>query len=234
MAKEFRYNGYQFTEEDIRTAMANTRSNAEAARYLKVSVTTYQKYAKMHIDQLTGKSLWHLHMNIPSKGIPKKWNTGELKGDLDKMLTENQLNNPKRLGVLKSLLMKDGRLGYCCSACNYSERRLTDMKMPLMLSFKNGIRNDWRLDNLRWICYNCSFILGLDYFSNRMVRDMESFSSSDDQHKQEIKSFYELDDFYMEHLSKLGLDDKGDVLNKNKNVETTSSLDEGEEFIDRI
>ena len=145
MAKPFKYYGYAYTEEDIRQAMAHTRSNAEAARHLEIDIKTYKKYAKSYTDPLTGKSLWEMHMNIPSKGIPKKWVTGELKGDLDKMLTEKQINNPKRLALLKALLMKDGRLGFCCSACGYSEKRLTDMKTPLMLSFKNGTRTDLSL-----------------------------------------------------------------------------------------
>jgi len=231
MAKAFRHDGYQFTEEDIRQAMSKTRSNAEAARHLQVCITTYQKYAKRYIDALTGKTLWALHMNISSKGIPKKWITGELKGDLDKMMTEKQINNPKRLGMLKSLLMKDGRLGYCCSACGHSERRLTDMKQPLMIAFNNGIRTDWRIENLKWLCYNCSFILGLDYFSNRMIRDIESFTSTTEESQKEVQNFYALDEFYMDHLAKLGLDDAGDINNKQSPSEI---LDEGEEFIDRV
>ena len=171
-------------------------------------------------------------MNIASKGIPKKWKTGELKGDLDKMLTENQLNNPKRLAVLKGLLMKDGRLGYCCSACNYSERRLTDMKVPLLLAFKNGIRNDWRIENLQLLCYNCAFVLGLDYFSNRMIRDMESFSIHTPEHREEIKKFYDLDEFYMQHLDNLGLNDKGDIIQKEE--PPTGSIDDTDDLIDII
>jgi hypothetical protein len=231
MAKPFRHDGFAFTEEDIRQAMSKTRSNAEAARHLQVHITTYKKYAKKYTDALTGKTLWDLHMNISSKGIPKKWQTGELKGDLDKMLTQKQLNNPKRLGMLKSLLMKDGRLGYCCSACGHSERRLTDMKQPLMIAFNNGVRTDWRIENLKWLCYNCAFILGLDYFSNRMIRDIESFTSHTEESQKEVQNFYALDDFYMEHLSKLGLDDRGDVIDKAQPLKT---YDEGDEFIDRI
>ena len=171
-------------------------------------------------------------MNIASRGIPKKWNTGELKGDLDKMLTEKQHNSPKRLAVLKALLMKDGRLGYCCSACGFSERRLTDMKLPLIISFKNGHRNDWRIDNLKWLCYNCAFILGLDYFSNRMIRDMESFTVHTPEKNEEIKKFYDLDEFYMQHLSKLGLDDKGDIFEKD--IPTQPDRDDADDLIDII
>ena len=232
MPKEFRYFGYDFTEEDIRKAMAATRSNAEAARYLKVGITTYKKYAKKYIDILTGKNLWYLHMNTSSRGIPKKWNTGELKGDLDKMLTERQHNSPKRLAVLKALLMKDGRLGYCCHACGFSERRLTDMKLPLIISFKNGHRNDWRIDNLKWVCYNCAFVLGLDYFSNRMIRDMESFTVHTPEKNEEIKKFYDLDEFYMQHLSKLGLDDKGDIIQKD--TSPPPEHDDADDLIDII
>jgi hypothetical protein len=230
--KPFKYDGYAFTEEDIRQAMSKTRSNAEAARHLQVGITTYQKYAKKYTDVLTGKSLWDLHMNISSKGIPKKWQTGELKGDLDKMLTEKQLNNPKRIAMLKSLLMKDGRLGYCCSTCGYSERRLTDMKLPLMIGFKNGVRTDWRLQNLQWLCYNCSFILGMDYFSNRLIRDIESYQSHQSDTQQDITKFYEIDEFYLQHLSKLGLDDKGDILQKEDLIDKLQ--DPEDEFIDRV
>ena len=60
-----------FTETDIRYAMDNTKSNSEAARFLKVSFTTYKKYAKQYTDSETGKTLWELHKNQSGKGIRK-------------------------------------------------------------------------------------------------------------------------------------------------------------------
>ena len=105
------------------------------------------------------------------------------------------------------------------------------MKQPLMIAFNNGVRTDWRIENLKWLCYNCAFILGLDYFSNRMIRDIESFTSHTEESQKEVQNFYALDDFYMEHLSKLGLDDRGDVIDKAQPLKT---YDEGDEFIDRI
>ena len=50
-------------ESDIRYAMENTKSNAEAARFLKVSFTTYKKYARMYVDRETGKTLYEIHKN---------------------------------------------------------------------------------------------------------------------------------------------------------------------------
>ena len=50
-------------ESEIRYAMENTKSNAEAARFMKVSFTTYKKYAKMYTDPATGKTLYDMHTN---------------------------------------------------------------------------------------------------------------------------------------------------------------------------
>jgi len=231
--KPFKHFGLQFTEEDLRRAMGNTRSNAEAARFMEVDIRTYKKYAKSYTDSLTGKTFWELHKNESSKGIPKKWIGSKWKGNLDDMLTEKQVNNPKRISRLKDLLIQDGRLGYCCSACNYAEKRLTDMKTPLMLNFKNGIRTDWTLSNLQWYCYNCSFIFGLDYFSNRMIKDIESFQTTTEDNQVEIKKFYEIDDYYLEHLSKLGLDDEGDIIKVIDNNDIDNiSIDDADELLD--
>ena len=51
------------SESEIRYAIENTKSNSEAARFLKVSFTTYKKYAKQYTDTKSGKTLWELHKN---------------------------------------------------------------------------------------------------------------------------------------------------------------------------
>jgi len=52
-----------FTEAQIRYAMKNSKSNSGAARFLNISLTTYEKYSKSYIDESTGKNLWDLHKN---------------------------------------------------------------------------------------------------------------------------------------------------------------------------
>ena len=51
-------------ESDIRYAMENTKSNAAAARFLKISFTSYKKYAKMYTDRESGKTLYELHISV--------------------------------------------------------------------------------------------------------------------------------------------------------------------------
>ena len=58
-------------ETEIRYAMEHTKSNSEAARFLKVSFNTYKKYSKMYIDRETGKTLFELHKNPYGVGISK-------------------------------------------------------------------------------------------------------------------------------------------------------------------
>lgn len=206
--------GLQLSPERIREAMANTRSNKEAARWLGITDVTYKKYAKKHIDEATGKSLFELHKNQAGKGMPKNWVGGQWKKNLDDMLVENQPINTKKIIKLKELLMKDGRLGYQCATCKFSEKRLTDMKAPLLLNFVNGKRSDWRIENLRWLCYNCYFLFIEDPFSNKMLQRLESMPLDAPEIKEDAQELFQLDDFYYTHLKNLGLDDKGDVLFK--------------------
>ena len=206
--------GLQLSPERIREAMANTRSNKEAARWLGITDVTYKKYAKKHIDEATGKSLFELHKNQAGKGMPKNWVGGQWKKNLDDMLVENQPINTKKIIRLKELLMKDGRLGYQCATCKFSEKRLTDMKAPLLLNFVNGKRSDWRIENLRWLCYNCYFLFIEDPFSNKMLQRLEAMPLDAPEIKEDAQELFQLDDFYYDHLKKLGLDGQGDVLFK--------------------
>ena len=111
----FAYQGLQITEDQIWEAINNTRSNHEAARWMKITYITYKKYAKKYIDRDTGKTLFDFHMNQSAKGIPKNFQGSNFKRDLEEMLVEKQVSNPQRIAKLKDLLMKDGRLGYCCA-----------------------------------------------------------------------------------------------------------------------
>jgi hypothetical protein len=222
--------GLQLSEQKIREAMANTRSNKEAARWLGITDITYKKYAKAHIDEATGKSLFELHKNQAGKGMPKNWVGGIWKKNLDEMLVDSQPINSKRIMRLKDLLMKDGRLGYQCSTCQFSEKRLTDMKAPLLLNFVNGKKSDWRIENLRWLCYNCYFLYVEDPFSNKMIQRVESIPLDAPEIKEDAQKLFQLDDFYFEHLKKLGLDGDGDV--RFKDINTPTGMDELDDLVD--
>jgi hypothetical protein len=126
--------------------------------------------------------------------------------------------------------MTDGRLGYQCSACRYGEKRLTDMKAPLLLNFKNNKKSDWRIENLQWLCYNCHFLFVGDIFSNKMLQKVEALPLHTEGMKEEVQEVYQLDDFYYTHLKNLGLDGSGDVMFKTGQEE--KDYQDGDELID--
>ena len=210
--------GLQLTEAQIREAMANTRSNKEAA--------------KATFDEVTGKSLFGLHKNEAGRGIPRNWVGGKWKANLDEMLIENQPINSKKILRLKEMLLRDGRLGYQCCACKFSEKRLTDMKAPLLLNFKNGKKSDWRIENLEWLCYNCHFLFIGDIFNNQMMARVESYPFEAPEIKQDLQQVYQLADEYYDHLRKLGLENDGAVRFKDVKADDLIDYNQEDDLID--
>lgn len=224
------FKGLQLTEFQVREAMKNSRSNKEAARWLGINELTWRKYAKQYIDEETGKDLYELHKNAAGRGIPKHWVGGDWKKGVDNMLRERQSGTPRMIQRLKRALMRDGRLGFQCAACKYGEKRLTDMKAPLLIHFKNGKKSDWRIENLQWLCYNCYFLFVGDLFVRHALEKVEVNDIADPAVENQVKQVYELDEFYYQHLKKLGLEGQGDVRFKKEEEEETP--DDGSEFID--
>lgn len=144
------------TEAQIRYAMKNSKSNSGAARFLNVSLTTYQKYSKRYIDEETGKDLWELQKNKRGKGVKKPYNITRGKYALKDILGGKYPQYS--VHHLKNRLLNNAdkvNFKSCCHNCGYDERRITDNKIPLILDHIDG---DWKnhlRDNLRFLCYNC-------------------------------------------------------------------------------
>lgn len=65
-------------------------------------------------------------------------------------------NNSIR-GQLKRFIIKNNIISYKCGECGCDEN-WRGKKMPLILDHINGIRDDHRLENLRFLCSNCDSI----------------------------------------------------------------------------
>lgn len=57
-------------------------------------------------------------------------------------------------GVVKNRIIKDNLLPYKCALCNIAE--WCGERLSLVLDHINGVNNDHRLDNLRFLCPNCN------------------------------------------------------------------------------
>lgn len=133
-------------ESEIKAAQDESKSAAEAARRLNVSYNTYKKYAKMYDIMERCKC-------VDASGISKVHNPYKGKYPLEEILMGMHPGySPSRLRIklLKSKLKEER-----CEVCGFSEPRITDGKIPLVLAFKDGDRSNHVLENLEIVCYNC-------------------------------------------------------------------------------
>lgn len=207
-----------FSEAVIRNAMKATQSNFQAARYLNTTIETYRKYAKLYIDQETGKTLYDLHKNDTGKGIKKiSW-----KNEISVEKLEEILGRDNYRAVdaqkLKDRLVYEGKLNMQCYRCGHHEKRVVDYKQPLILNFKDANRNNWKLENLEMLCYNCYFLYVGNLFSEKQIKRLEDMSATT---LKVAEVDWKIDDNFLAHFQDLGLEDRDDY-------------QEGDEFISRI
>lgn len=137
-------------ESEIKQAQRNSKSAAEAARALGVCYNTYKKYAKLYgiFDDL---------LNPRGIGVMKG---GIIKGEsrsVNEILDNKHPNYPP--WKLKRRLISHGYLEEKCANCGFSEKRIIDFRVPLILDFIDGDKQNYNFDNLRLLCFNCSYLI---------------------------------------------------------------------------
>lgn len=207
-----------FSEAVIRNAMKATKSNFQAARYLNTTIETYRKYASLYMDQETGKTLYELHKNRYGKGVKRiSW-----KNEISMHKIEEILGRDSYRAVdaqkLKDRLLYEHKLRSECYRCEHHEKRVVDFKQPILLNFKDGNRNNWKLENLEMLCYNCYFLLVGNLFSDKQIKRLEDMSAPA---LKVGEVDWSIDENFLAHFQELGLEDKDDY-------------EEGDEFISKI
>ena len=137
-------------ESEIKEVQLKARSAAEAARLLGVSYNTYKKNAKEY-------GVFEELKTPHGIGIRKGTNPGTLAHSLDDILAGKYPEYP--VWKLKKRLLNNGYLLEKCNNCGFEERRVTDFRVPLVLDFLDGDRCNHKYDNLRMLCFNCSFLI---------------------------------------------------------------------------
>ena len=204
------------TKEDILRAQKMTRSNMAAARYLHVSYNHYKKYAKMFKND-EGVNLLEVHKNQEGKGIPKFALKGKDRIPLMDLLEGRVTIEHFDAKDIKVRIILEGLIEEKCSKCGFSERRIKDTKVPVILNFKDGNKKNWHLDNLEFLCYNCSFLYAASPIEEKQAEAMEDYVRTRDDEPD-----WDLDEHHIEHLKELGLYDDEEEKN------------DGSEFISRL
>jgi len=186
------------TKEDIQRAMNVTRSNRAAARYLHVTYNTYKKYAKLYKNE-DGIVLLEAHKNQEGKGIPKYANRKINEIPLEDIVEGRVPTEYLDVKEIKRRLIFEAYLEEKCSHCGFNERRVHDTKVPVILNHKDGNKINYHLDNLEFLCYNCSFLYASSAISEEQVEAQEDFTERRDTHD------WEMDEHHIEHLKTLNL-----------------------------
>lgn len=151
MPKRIRKPGGAFlpiSKADIEHAQKHTKSNMEAARFLGVGYERYRRYAKIY-------NLFDSHANPLGIGTPKgfasKTSVIKLKDIFANKHKGYSMVRLKHRMIARNIIPEE------CALCGFKEKRITDSKTPLLLTFKNGQR-DFTVTNLHLLCYNCMFL----------------------------------------------------------------------------
>jgi hypothetical protein len=137
-------------ESEIKGIQKKARSAMEAARLLGVSYNTYKKYARKY-------GIFEDLKNPDGTGIRKGYNIKRGKYSLDDILAGKYPEYP--IWKLKQRLLLNGYMLEKCNSCGFEEKRITDGKVPLVLDFEDGDRKNHKHENLRMLCFNCSFLI---------------------------------------------------------------------------
>jgi hypothetical protein len=206
-------------KEMILAAMGKTKSNRSGARYLNCSYQHYKKWAKFYeATDPQYSNLFDQHKNQSGKGIPKFLSNGNPRKDFALLdIIEGRIDpssfNPNKI---KYKLIQEGFIKEECSSCGFKEYRLLDYKMPLVMHFKDGNKQHYRLENIQMLCYNCYYLYQGDLFTSKQLEGME-----DHLNKNQSQVDWEVDSYTQERLKELGLYEP-------------KPLEDGSEFISRL
>jgi hypothetical protein len=192
-----------FTKTQIETAMRYTKSIRAAAKYLGCSYQHLKPFMKtLRVDDSDPNSptLFEVHKNQNGKGIPKFLPNKRREPNVKNIVetgTGWESFTPEKI---KTRLIAEGYLRDECYHCGFSERRVTDYKTPLLLSFKDGNKSNYLLENLELLCYNDYFLLVADPLTPDQVRHIEDNTSV-----RAVSHDWDLDDAALENMKALGL-----------------------------
>ena len=192
------------TKEQLLNAMKMTKSNMSCARYLGISYMHYSRYAKSYIDEESGKTLFDLHKNQAGKGIRK--HLGGKDPDLKSLMDGELYVKSYNLNRYKDRLIQEGYIEEKCNICGFTEQRVHDYKSPLLIHFKDKNKENWRIENIELLCYNCYFLYIGDVFNEKQIKHIEE----DAPIKKDDQINWEMDENMLQHFQEIGLVDEDD------------------------
>lgn len=138
----------KMTKEKLVEVVKKSSSIAEALKKMEMSVSTGNYKSFHNAIKMYDIDITHFLGQSHLRG--KRHNTNKTM-PLNKILSENSVYT--NIARLKIRLIEEKLLEYKCDICNISNWQ--NKQLSLQLDHINGISNDHRLENLRFLCPNC-------------------------------------------------------------------------------
>jgi hypothetical protein len=150
-ARTTRGRGYRpLLRSEIEEAKKHSIFGAYQARFLGVHVSTYKKYAKAF-------GLWAPMPKAKGKKHPQNPDGG--KYPLNRILLGDFNGNPSVTDWMAKRKM------FRAKTCGYNKKRLGREYPILLVDHLDGDRKNFKLDNLRFLCLNCTAECGRGYLT---------------------------------------------------------------------
>lgn len=133
------------SDVDFKKLIENSKSIREVLKKLNYKNLSGSMHKKIQ-ERVKKDNLSLDHM------VSRFKNGGGIKISLDEILVEN--STYQNIGRLKIRLVNEKILKYECVKCN-NDGQWNGEKLVLQLDHINGVRDDHRIKNLRFLCPNC-------------------------------------------------------------------------------
>ena len=148
------------TKRMIEDAQSQTKSAAEASRWLRVSYPAYKKWAKYY-------GIFDQHINQKGVGVKKGW--ASYKIPLEKFFNgDKNLPSNYSLKTFKKRLIEEGYILEECSNCGYNEKNLLTEKVCLNLDFIDDDSKNMNMNNIRLLCPICYLSFNGLFFKSKV------------------------------------------------------------------
>ena len=147
--------GYRpLLRSEIEDAIKVSPFCADQAKHLGVAISTYRKYAKP-------LGLWNPQPH--HKGCRKPWGSEKGKYPLSKIL-RGEFNGTPLVSdwMVRRKVLKAGATE-ACAICGYNKKHLVTGRVPLLLDHIDGDKHNFKAENIRLLCWNCTIECGRGY-----------------------------------------------------------------------
>ena len=150
---------YSISDDDFRKLVQESTSYSDCLRALDLTTK-----GGSSLDVLK-RRISELNCSTEHFGTTKTGGSFNAKYTLDEILIEN--SSYANISRLKTRLINEGRLEYKCAFCG-NTGEWQGHALTLQLDHINGINNDHRIENLRFLCPNCHSIT--DIYAGKNIK----------------------------------------------------------------